>query len=616
MKRVRLTPAKIVRQICSKLFRIDSKDDGEKNLVETQGNSEKSSTPSNLSEICKDCQQLSNSSKRNAFIFLTVAFAFTILYLFAIKFNVFRDLVIEDVQEVSDSQTNRQIIEFRDVASDNFDNYDAVTTIAVGDSGAIVFSSDNGENWTVADTQSLEDFNSIALSQSGTAIAVGRYGTIEVASDFDWEDWDSPVSYTESDFNDVAFSPDGESAIAVGDSGIIRYSHDRGKLWNEPSVGFIPHRINDVEFHNGIAVAAMDDGVAATSVDNGETWQIFQDNRSDPDDLTAIAFIGDEIWVLGDNGTRWWTTSSCIINKRECPENNKLDNVWKFDDTDDRGDDFYAVAYGSGSNCAVAVGKGGRTWIKSESEWVRVNPNSSGRGLSLYSVAVNENCGEAIAVGADGTVIASKEVNSQNKSIVWYNRVSRTKSEFSSVALVQDGKTAFAVGESHSIFQFTSRQNDFFNEVTRHSDFLEDLEEKVYKKLSPDSEESETPKGKPEDDNLVTLLYVNFIRAAVLTIVIFLSTHFFRFARYYLNLSEFYTSRQLGIELAGKEDGTTPLDINRLAQAMDSLKAPSEAEGRGAASANGLRQIINWMSGERFDNGRSKPKKGDQSPDD
>ena len=213
-------------------------------------------------------------------------------------------------------------------------------------------------------------------------------------------------------------------------------------------------------------------------------------------------------------------------------------------------------------------------------------------------------------------MVASNEIKLKTNELIWSVKGSRTSSEFESVALVGENKTAIAVGESNSIFQFTTYDDEMFIEVSRHSDFLDDFQKLVKKKQPDKPEESEPFNDERKFEELVKLFYVNIVRLAVLTIVIFLSVHFFRLTRYYLSLSEFYTSRSLGLQLEEMEGGMNLLEIDKLAQLMDSMKAPLESERRDTGSNNSPKQFINWITKEKFDNDRSKRKEEDQSLDD
>jgi photosystem II stability/assembly factor-like uncharacterized protein len=103
--------------------------------------------------------------------------------------------------------------------------------ISVGLGYTILYTSDGGENWEVRPT-SCSRWNSVYLSETGKAWAVGKSGNIAYSTDwgFTWEEQQSGIS---SELREVCFSNDNEGWIVgggVGLPGVILHTTNGGVI--------------------------------------------------------------------------------------------------------------------------------------------------------------------------------------------------------------------------------------------------------------------------------------------------------------------------------------------------------------------------------------------------
>ena len=137
--------------------------------------------------------------------------------------------------------------------------------VAVGDDGAIVVSSDAGENWEDGSSDAKDDFEAVAFGgdgETGIAVGRGRDGFVRLSVD-GGETW-SPSETRAGRLDAVALSADGRIAVAAGrDGALLIFTRDDGAwtgLDSETS-----NRFNAIAFGNGdeAAIAVGDGGTIA-----------------------------------------------------------------------------------------------------------------------------------------------------------------------------------------------------------------------------------------------------------------------------------------------------------------------------------------------------------------
>lgn len=190
--------------------------------------------------------------------------------------------------------------------------------------GEIFQTTDGGQIWTLlSNVPSAEQWNAVTFNSAGVGLAVATNGTI--ARTTDGVDWTTAFfqSYPMVQFNDVAFTADGSTAVAVGDNVDIFRSTDAGQTWSQITP---PANVSDLINLKGVGFATSGDGAvvggtactgcpgqtALTTVDGGATWSMTYQVTNPPPYYWKK--VRCDTWVciaVGDGGTAiGWTVSA------------------------------------------------------------------------------------------------------------------------------------------------------------------------------------------------------------------------------------------------------------------------------------------------------------------
>ncbi len=170
----------------------------------------------------------------------------------------------------------------------------------VGEGGTVLVTRDGGESWSAVDAGTDADLAAVAVASADVVYAVGHSGTALRSADSgeSWATLDAP----EVEWTSVATDVPGRVAILGGADGSIWRSSD-GEVVNVVarsdravlSVALTPDGRS--------AVAVGEDGLALASEDGGVTWteRAFGTDRT----LRAvrISTLGDVVLAVGDGGT-------------------------------------------------------------------------------------------------------------------------------------------------------------------------------------------------------------------------------------------------------------------------------------------------------------------------
>jgi photosystem II stability/assembly factor-like uncharacterized protein len=181
--------------------------------------------------------------------------------------------------------------------------------VYVAGDGVFLTSVDAGAHWTsVGD--GTASFRSLAAAQYGdTVLAISDDGTL-----WSYENQQLVRRTSIPGARTVAVSPDGESAIIVGDSLIAR-SVDAGRTWTPLSVG-AGVRFDDVRLdEDGDALAVGASGAIAhigvdgrVTVQHAGTADLHTVHLSYLDDDSGVGFTagdGGAVWITRDGGATW-----------------------------------------------------------------------------------------------------------------------------------------------------------------------------------------------------------------------------------------------------------------------------------------------------------------------
>ncbi|MBE0644113.1 MAG: hypothetical protein IH600_08535, partial [Bacteroidetes bacterium] len=183
-------------------------------------------------------------------------------------------------------------------------------TIAVGNNGTIIGSSDGGNTWLTGASGTTNHLHKVFVSGLSlpTITVVGDNGTILRSTNggFTWQPLTSGVNL---DLLDI-FVHDptvGTTLTAVGESGVILWTNSGGTNWLM-RLSPTPKTLNGVFFKNmvdGYAVGI--DGTIISTTDGGVNWQAVTNPATA--NLNHIFFTTTDVgWIVGDGGTMLKTT--------------------------------------------------------------------------------------------------------------------------------------------------------------------------------------------------------------------------------------------------------------------------------------------------------------------
>ncbi len=169
----------------------------------------------------------------------------------------------------------------------------------VGDNGSLIISTD-GINWNYSENGLGTDQKilGIVTGSKGEMVAVGEKGLI--LSSNDGVKWKFHVSHTLYNLRSVSSGMSGVSFIAVGDNGTILTSED-GEQWSIKNVS--NNVLNSVNYNGRVFVIVGDNGTILTSID-GSNWTKQPSPTSE--DLLGVVYgsgAAGEFLAVGSNGT-------------------------------------------------------------------------------------------------------------------------------------------------------------------------------------------------------------------------------------------------------------------------------------------------------------------------
>ena len=289
--------------------------------------------------------------------------------------------------------------------------------------------------WFPQVSGTVQNLNAIAPAfVPGRFFAVGDSGTILLKSD-QGQTWSSIPTNTTASLNAIGFSnPD--TGFAVGDGGVMLkvtlsggYGLGTGTGRNLHGVAAVPDPLNRAVF------AVGDSGTILRTIDRGATWTI---SHSGTLNLRAITFLGfNAIYIVGDSGTVLKSINA--------------GNVWspKILPTQFSGLNFYSVTASSqtvriaGENGTILASlDGGNTWQQETS-----HVSETLRSLFIappYSTQLQP--GQGWVVGDNGIILTA------GTSLTWSQQGSGVTDKLFGV-LFDDSLTGIAVGANGTILR-------------------------------------------------------------------------------------------------------------------------------------------------------------------
>lgn len=185
--------------------------------------------------------------------------------------------------------------------------------VAVGAGGQLMESADGGNTWK-ATTANVGELSLLGVGISqGLAIAVGQQGEVFVREQ--GKSWSKATSGTDNRLLSVAMNNSG-LAVAVGAFGTALKSTDSGQTWQQISPEWItimpqgeePHLYASHVDEKGVITIAGEFGLILRSADGGTTWKTLHKGDAS---VFAMQFRADGVgYAVGQAGSILRTTDS------------------------------------------------------------------------------------------------------------------------------------------------------------------------------------------------------------------------------------------------------------------------------------------------------------------
>lgn len=186
--------------------------------------------------------------------------------------------------------------------------------VAVGEWGHIVYSDDQGANWTQATVPVDVTLTSIAFADEKNGWAVGHDAVILMTADAG-QTWtvQSKQPELEQPLFSVYFN-DAQSGFAVGAYSLYMTTADGGATWTQKKIGDSDFHMNGIfKAQSGDLMIAGEAGHVFRSKDKGETWEMLQTPYSGSfwnglglaDGSVLVFGMRGNIWHSADGGTTW-----------------------------------------------------------------------------------------------------------------------------------------------------------------------------------------------------------------------------------------------------------------------------------------------------------------------
>ncbi len=261
----------------------------------------------------------------------------------------------------------------------------------------------------------------------------------------------SAVSTSYSDAIYTVYSKS-EKFITAGSSGSIQVA-GRMDDWTEVSSGTM-NALRDLDGNEDYVVAVGDDGTVIQSTDGGDNWgdDIAPDNHITTENLYGVLYSGpDRIIACGASGT------IIVYNGEECNEDCDEDcagdcDKWKVINNEQFNDkDLNGIVEGyhltADQEIITIVGEDGLILELQNDEDVIISRDASNSNHDLKDVLYDGE--KFIAVGKNGTILASSESETGENLLEWTNIENPTTENLNSIVFAFN--TFIAVGDNSTV---------------------------------------------------------------------------------------------------------------------------------------------------------------------
>lgn len=178
----------------------------------------------------------------------------------------------------------------------------AALGLAVGNTGVLALSRDQGQNWTNLTSGTQNNLYAADSPDGNVAYVVGSGGTLRRANGPNFTTWQALNSTTTTRLTSVWFV-DAQQGYLVGEGGTALRTTNGGMSWL-PMLVNTTADLNAIRFINSsVGFIAGDVGTLLLTTDGGRSWQAEASNTFETLSSISATATGSTIWVAGGGGT-------------------------------------------------------------------------------------------------------------------------------------------------------------------------------------------------------------------------------------------------------------------------------------------------------------------------
>lgn len=322
------------------------------------------------------------------------------------------------------------------------------TAIIVGENGSVFRSTNNGISWSkVANIPTSQTLRSVSIHNS-YVVAVGEQGTIIYSTNrgANWTKATAPSPPGPSSAL-LSVSMKSTTAIAVGENGWVLRSTTSGRTWSNITTNIPNKTLNRVYLYSSSsrAVIVGESGTRLYSLNGGRNWSAVTSGNI-TQHLFAVGLDSSRGFVGGQAGMAFRLSNS---NRTWTPYG-ALPAI-----------DYYGAMRKYGSNRYLLVGNKG--FIAHSTDYAANWTLPQVPGLALHGMTTNGN--NQVAVGADGLLLQSSDSGTTWKLI-------GTPHQATYHALAQHGSICIAVGANGNMARSSNNGGTFSNVTSPTSNTL------------------------------------------------------------------------------------------------------------------------------------------------
>lgn len=312
-------------------------------------------------------------------------------------------------------------------------SFSGTTGWLVGSGGAILKSTNKGQNWSDQSTVGFENWTSVVALTNSFAVSIGSNG--KIARTTDGTNWSlMTVSGAVKNYNCVSFNGtdiNNSKGIAVGAGGALAISTDGGLNWTVQA-NITTSDLNSVFYQSGTS------NVWAVGY-NGEIWKSTNDGASWTQLPSGTGSILYDIQIIGGRG--YIAGAGRIL--RSVDNGDSWSNY--YNDVD--GSILFGISMTS-LNTGWCVGQGGKVLLNTDG--VSFNVVSKGYGpFKVFRGVDFSNLSNGVACGDGGLIKYSTD-----GGLNWNASTSGTTNDLSAVAFT-DANTVCIAGDLGTILRST-----------------------------------------------------------------------------------------------------------------------------------------------------------------